>query len=53
MSKKTLLVVVIAVGISAILGPNVMWKLNSTLSNVNNLIYNIERLEDRFGDKDK
>lgn len=51
MSKKTILVVVIALGVSVVLGPNVMWKINNTLSNVNNLIYNIDRLEQRFGDK--
>lgn len=48
MSKKTILVVVISLLISVTLGPNIMWKLNSTLSNVNNLMYNIERLEQRF-----
>ena len=51
MSKKTLFVIVIALGVSVVLGPNVMWKLNSTLSNVNHLMYNIDRLEDRFGNK--
>ena len=51
LSKKTVAVIVIAFAVSIILGPNVMWKLNSTLSNVNSLMYNIDRLEQRFGDK--
>lgn len=33
MSKKTILVIAVALIVSVVLGPNVMWKLNSTLSN--------------------
>lgn len=51
MSKKTKIILVVAFIVSIVLGPNVMWKLNSTLSNINSLMYNIDRLEDRFGDK--
>lgn len=51
MSKKTIFVIAAALIVSIVLGPNVMWKLNSTLSNVNSLMYNIDRLEQRFGDK--
>lgn len=48
MSKKTILVVAISLLISILLGPNFMWKLNNTLNNVNNFIWNIERLEEKF-----
>lgn len=51
MNKKTIIAVVISLIISVLLGPNVMWKLNSTLSNVNQLMWNIQRLEDRFNKK--
>lgn len=51
MSKKTILVVAISLLISILLGPSVMWKLNNTLSNVNSLMWNIERLEERFNKK--
>lgn len=51
MSRKTILVVAISLLISILLGPNFMWKLNSTLSNVNNFMWNIERLEERFNKK--
>lgn len=48
MRKKTILIIGVTLLISLLLGPKVMWKINSTLGNANSLMYNIERLEDRF-----
>lgn len=48
MRKKTILIVAITLMVSLLLGPRVMWTINSALGNANSLMYNIERLEDRF-----
>lgn len=48
MKKKTIIFLVGIIVASIIIGPQAMGRINRTLRNANDLMYNIDRLEQRL-----